>query len=98
MAQDGLDHVDTHRSMLLVVSPHARRGISHVHSSMVSILKTFDAIFGIPALNQFDAATNDLSDMFTSQPDITPYKAPPPDRRIFDPSKTLMLAKVELPR
>ena len=97
-AQDGLDHVDAHRSVLLVVSPHARHGISHVHSSMVSILKTFDAIFGIPPLNQFDAAANDLSDMFTSQPDFTPYTALPPDRRIFDPSKTRMPASVELGR
>jgi DNA-binding beta-propeller fold protein YncE len=97
-AQDGLDHVDAHRSVLLVVSPHARPRISHVHSSMVSILKTFDAIFGIPPLNQFDAAASDLSDMFTSQPDFTPYTALLPDRRIFDPSKTLMPARVELGR
>jgi DNA-binding beta-propeller fold protein YncE len=86
-AQDGLDHVDTHRSVLLVVSPYARRGISHVHASMVSILKTFDLIFGLPPLNQFDAAACDLSDMFASQPDFTPYRAQPSDPRIFDPAK-----------
>jgi DNA-binding beta-propeller fold protein YncE len=96
-AQDGLDHVDAHRSVLLVVSPHARRGISHVHSSMVSILKTFDLILGIPPLNQFDAAASDLSDMFTSQPDFTPYQALPSDRRIFDPVKTVMPASGKLP-
>jgi hypothetical protein len=97
-AQDGLDHVDTHRSVLLVVSPYARRGISHVHSSMVSILKTFNLIFGLPHLNQFDAAANDLSDMFTSQPDFTPYQALPSDPRIFDPAKTVMPASGEAAR
>ena len=65
---------------------------------MMSILKTFDEIFGIPPLNQFDAAANDLSDMFTSQPDFTPYQALPPDRRIFDPTKTDMPGSVKLPR
>ena len=64
-AQDGRDHVDAHRSLLLVISPYARRGVSHVHTSMASILKTFDLIFGLPYLNQYDAAATDLSDMFT---------------------------------
>jgi hypothetical protein len=89
-AQDGLDHVDTHRSVLLVISPYARRGVSHVHTSMVSILKTFDLIFGLPPLNQFDAAATDLSDLFTARPDFTPYRALPSDRRIFDPDRVAM--------
>ncbi len=86
-SQDGLDHVDAHRSLLLVISPYARRGVSHVHASMQSILKTFDLIFGVPFLNQYDAATNDLSDCFTDKPDFSPYKALPSDTRIFDPEK-----------
>jgi YVTN family beta-propeller protein len=86
-AQDGRDHVDAHRSLLLVISPYARRGVSHVHTSMESILKTFFLIFGLPPLNQYDAAATDLSDMFTEQPDFTPYTALPSDTRIFDPAK-----------
>jgi DNA-binding beta-propeller fold protein YncE len=86
-AQDGLDHVDAHRSLLLVISPYARRGVSHVHTSMTSILKTFDLILGIPYLNQYDAADTDLSDMFTGKPDFKPYTALASDKRIFDPSK-----------
>jgi DNA-binding beta-propeller fold protein YncE len=85
-AQDGRDHVDAHRSLLLVISPYARRGVSHVHTSMASILKTFDLIFGLPYLNQYDAAATDLSDLFTSTPDFTPFQALPSDTRIFDPA------------
>jgi len=88
-AQDGRDHVDAHRSLLLVISPYARRGVSPVHTSMASILKTFNLIFGLPPLNQYDAAASDLADMFTSQPDFTPYEALPPDTRIFDPAKVV---------
>ena len=86
-AQDGRDHVDAHRSLLLVISPYAKRGVSHAHTSMASILKTFFLIFGLPPLNQYDAAAADLADMFTDQPDFTPYTALPSDTRIFDPEK-----------
>ena len=86
-AQGGRDHVDAHRSLLLVISPYARRGVSHVHTSIASILKTFDLIFGLPYLNQYDAAATDLSDMFTDTPDFTPFEALPSDTRIFDPAK-----------
>lgn len=86
-AQDGRDHVDAHRSLLMVISPYARRGVSHVHTSMASILKTFFLNFGMPPLNQYDAAATDLSDMFTDQPDFTPYTALASDTRIFDPEK-----------
>jgi hypothetical protein len=86
-AQDGRDHVDAHRSLLLVMSPYAKRGVSHVHTSMASILKTFFLILGLPPLNQYDAAATDLADMFTDQPDFTPYTALPSDTRIFDPKK-----------
>ena len=86
-AQGGQDHVDAHRSVLLVISPYARRGVAHVHTSMASILKTFDLVFGLPYLNQYDAAAMDLSDMFTETPDFTPFEALPSDTRIFDPAK-----------
>jgi len=86
-AQDGQDHVDAHRSLLMVISPYARRGVSHMHTSMTSILKTIFRIFGLAPLNQYDAAATDLSDMFTDQPDFTPYTALPSDLRVFDPAK-----------
>jgi hypothetical protein len=87
-AQGGRDHVDAHRSVLMVISPYTAGGrVSHVHTSIASILKTFDLIFGLPALNQYDAASTDLADFFTGQPDFTPFDALPSDVRIFDPAK-----------
>ena len=87
-AQSGRDHVDAHRSVLMVISPYARRDyVSHAHTSIASILKTFDLTFHLGFLNQFDAAATDLSDFFTDQPDFTPYDALPSDVRIFDPAK-----------
>ncbi len=87
-AQGGHDHVDAHRSVLMVISPYAARGhVSHTHTSIASILKTFDLILGLPFLNQYDAAATDLSDFFAAEPDMTPYDAVPSDVRIFDPAK-----------
>ena len=86
-AQDGQDHIDAHRSLLLTISPYAKPGVSHVHTSMASITKTINLILGMPFINQYDAAATDLSDMFTNTPDFTPYTALPSDTRIFDPAK-----------
>ncbi len=89
-SQDGVDHIDAHRSILMVVSPYAKKDfVSHVHSSFGSIFKTMWNILGIPYLNQYDAGASDLRDIFTSTPDFSPYYALPVDIRIFDPTKAL---------
>jgi len=87
-AQDGRDHVDAHRSLLLMISPWIKRGyVSHSHSNFGSILRTIYNICDIPPLNQFDATATLLQDFFTDTPDFTPYQASMVDTRIFDPSK-----------
>jgi len=89
-AQDGQDHVDAHRSVLMVCSPWAKRNhVSHTHTSFGSIFKTFWNLLGVPYLNQYDASAADLSDFFTDTPDFTPYSALPEDIRVLDPQKLL---------
>jgi len=89
-AQGGRDHVDAHRSILMVMSPFAKRNfVSHRHTSFGSIFKTFWNVLGIPYLNQYDFGASDLGDCFTSEPDYKPYNAVPVDKRVFDPVKAL---------
>lgn len=89
-AQNGRDHVDSHRSLCLVISPYAKFGhLSHVHTSIASIIKTIGLIQGIPYLNQYDAAASDLSDMFQATPNFAPYDAVPVNASIFDPQRAL---------
>ena len=89
-AQNGIDHVDAHRSVLMVISPYVKRNyVSSVHYSFGSIFKTFWNVLGLPYLNQYDAAANDFADFFTAKPDFTPYNAVEVDPRIFDPKKAL---------
>ncbi len=88
--QGGVDHVDAHRSVLMAISPYTKKDyVGHVHASFGSIFKTFWNILGIPCLNQYDAGATDLADLFTNQPDFTPYRAVPADVRLFDPQKAL---------
>ena len=89
-AQGGVDHIDAHRSVLLLISPYVKHGyVGHDHYSFGSIFKTFWNILGVPYLNQYDAGASDMADIFTSDPDFTPYNAVPSDKRIFDPQKAL---------
>ncbi len=87
-AQGWVDHIDSHRTLLLVVSPYARKNyVSHVNSSFPGLLKTIFRLLGLPPLNLFDAAAADLAECFTDQPDFTPYDVLPVDERIFDPAQ-----------
>jgi YVTN family beta-propeller protein len=86
--QSGVDHVDAHRSVLLVMSPYVRSGyLSHRHTSMGSIQKTIYELLGLGSLNLEDGLASDLSDMFTTEPDTTPFQAVPSDLRVFDPTQ-----------
>jgi len=89
-AQGGNDHIDAHRSILMVISPYAKTNFnSHQHYSFGSIFKTFWNVLGTSYLNQYDFGVNDLGDCFASKPDFTPYNALSVDPRIFDPAKAM---------
>ncbi|MEO8028618.1 MAG: bifunctional YncE family protein/alkaline phosphatase family protein [Bryobacteraceae bacterium] len=82
------DHVDAQRSVLLVISPWAKKGyVSHRHTTILSMHRTLYEILGLPPLNMFDALASDLSDSFTDTPDFRPYTTRKVDPRIFDPEK-----------
>ena len=77
-SQNGLDHVDGHRTVGLVISPYTKR--SSVDSSFYTIInmyRTMEQILGLPPLNQFDLAAEPMFSVFTDRPDFTPYTALP---------------------
>ena len=82
------DHVDSHRSFLLVASPWARRGyVSHVNASFQSVFATIFRILGVPPMGRPDASAAPLWDMFVGAPDLTPFEARPrlvPEEKILD--------------
>lgn len=87
-AQGGVDHIDAHRSILLVASPWVKAGtVAHGHSSMGSIIKTIDELLGLGPLNLEDALAGDLSEMFDSAPHDGGFTAIQPDARVFVPAR-----------
>jgi YVTN family beta-propeller protein len=88
--QGGVDHVDAHRSLLMLAGPYVKRGyVSHTHANFGSILKVIYNILGINYVNQYDLTASLLQDMFTDKPDFRPYDAVLPDRRVFDPQQAM---------
>ncbi|MFN7731629.1 MAG: bifunctional YncE family protein/alkaline phosphatase family protein, partial [Pirellula sp.] len=77
-AQNGPDHVDAHRTVCLVASPYAKRGVvDSTQYSTVSLIRTMELILGLQPLSQYDAAARPMFDAFTMQPDFSPYDATP---------------------
>jgi hypothetical protein len=85
--QGGRDHVDAHRSILMLVGPHVRRGyVMPTLASFGSIMRLIFTLLGLPPLNQFDAAASLPLDFVGTSLDLAPYIAVPPDRALFDPA------------
>jgi DNA-binding beta-propeller fold protein YncE len=74
-AQNGPDHVDSHRSPMLVISPWARSGVYHRFTNTTDVLATIEEILGLDALSQFDYYGRPLRDVWRTSPDRTPYAA-----------------------
>ncbi len=88
--QGGVDHIDAHRSVLMMAGPYVKKGyVSHTHANFGSILKTMYNILNVPYVNQFDVTASLLQDFFTSEPDYTPYTLERHDERIFDAEKSM---------
>ncbi|HET7614173.1 MAG TPA: SMP-30/gluconolactonase/LRE family protein [Gemmatimonadaceae bacterium] len=74
-AQDGPDHVDSHRSPMLVISAYNRLGVSHRFANTTDVIATIEDILGLARMSQFDHYSRPLREIWESTPDLTPYVA-----------------------
>jgi YVTN family beta-propeller protein len=66
-AQSSMDHIHTHRTPLIVVSPYAKPGyIGKRHYVTASVVKTEELLLGLPPNNLGDLFATDLRDLFQS--------------------------------
>ena len=74
-AQNGVDHVDGHRSPGYVVSPYAVQNgpTDHTYYTQVNMTRTIEQILGLPPLNQYDLIASPMLTDFTDTPDFTPW-------------------------
>ncbi len=84
-AQNGVDHVDGHRTVALAISPYVRRqavdSTFYAHQSMV---KTIELMLGLPTLSLFDLIATDMRASFTTTPDFRPYTVVAPKQSLFE--------------
>ena len=89
--QGGVDHLDAHRSILMMAGPYVKKGyVSHTHANFGSILKTIYNTLNVPYVNQYDVTASLLQDFFTGKPDYTPYTLEMHDERVFDAEKSML--------
>jgi YVTN family beta-propeller protein len=65
-AQNGVDHVDGHRSPGYIVSPYVVQGgpTDHTYYTQVNMTRTIEQILGLPPMNQFDLVASPMKTAF----------------------------------
>ena len=74
-SQNGVDHVDGHRNIAMVISPYAKHGafVDHTYYSQLNIDRTIEQILGIPPMTEEDMVAEPMFNSFTNRPDFAPY-------------------------
>jgi len=65
-AQNGVDHIDGHRSPGFIVSPYAVQAgpTDHTYYTQVNMTRTIEQILGLPPMNQFDLVASPMKTAF----------------------------------
>jgi hypothetical protein len=73
-AQNGVDHIDGHRSPGYIVSPYVKQSgpTEHTFYTQVNMTRTIEQILGLSPLNQFDLVASPMATAFVTG---TPPKA-----------------------
>ena len=78
-AQDGVDHVDAHRSIAFVISKYSPRSdkpfIDHTFYTTVNMVGTIEALLGLPPMNNNDAHAAVMAPPFSGAGDQPPFNA-----------------------
>jgi hypothetical protein len=76
-SQNGVDHVDGHRSICFCISPYSHPDtISDVYTH-VSIATTIERVLGLPPMTRFDRTAKPMFGCFGDHADLSPYTVAP---------------------
>jgi len=75
-AQNGVDHVDGHRSPGYVVSPYTVQNgpTQHYYYTQVNMTRTIEQILGLTPMNQFDLVASPMRTAFVDKPPVDNFK------------------------
>lgn len=67
-AQDGGDHVDSHRSTAYVAGAYVKNAVVSTAYNTLDFLRTMEEVLGLEPMNLNDALANPMSDIFNTTP------------------------------
>jgi YVTN family beta-propeller protein len=75
-SQNGVDHVDGHRTVALAIGPMVKRGAvdSHFYTQL-SMIRTIQALLGIEPATRFQQNAQPMDSVFTHSPDLGAFTA-----------------------
>ena len=76
-AQNGVDHIDGHRSPGYIISPYAKQSgfVDHTYYTQVNMTRTIEQILGLTPMNQFDLVASPMATAFVQgQPPAAYFK------------------------
>jgi DNA-binding beta-propeller fold protein YncE len=75
-SQLGRDHIDGHRTVMMMISPYSRRHtVIDEPYNQTSLIRTIGLVLGFKPLNRFDRTASALWECVTSTPDYRPFNA-----------------------
>jgi YVTN family beta-propeller protein len=82
-AQNGVDHVDGHRTVALAIGPSvARKRVDSNFYTQLSLVRTIQDILGIDPQTHFLKTARPMNSIFTAHKDLTPYHAITPSVKL----------------
>ena len=77
-AQSGADHIDAHRTFAVALGPWVRHANVTHRYSQVNIVRTIEALFGLPPMSQWDANAAVIGGIWRGTPDdsVVPVRVP----------------------
>ncbi len=77
-AQDGGDHVDSHRTTAYVAGAYVKNALVSTAYNTLDFVRTMEEVLGLPPMNLNDALANPMSDVFNATPSPWSFTATPP--------------------
>ncbi len=77
-AQDGPDHVDSHRTIAFVAGAYVKQGaLVSTQYNTIDFLRTIEEVLGLPPMNLNDALARPMADIFNTTPSPWSFTAVP---------------------
>ncbi len=77
-AQDGGDHIDSHRSIAFVAGAYVKQGaLVSTQYNTIDFVRTIEEVLGLPPMNLNDALAKPMADIFNMSPSPWTFTATP---------------------